>query len=110
MIAPENAILGTVSLLTGCLMASHMQEGVLATVFASGGIHSVSVSIVTGGRALVSYVTREGEAGCIYTKAGKPKMYRIETALRVLRSLGVDSCLVELAAWSDSEQLPLLTE
>lgn len=76
-----------------------MREDVLTQVFRAGGIRSLTV-VVVDGRALVSYVTGEGISGSIQTKAGHLKHYRVETALRFLRELGVESCSVDMSRWA----------
>lgn len=79
-----------------------MREDVLGQVFRAGGIRSLSLTVVDG-RALVSYVAGDGTPGCVHTKAGNPKYYRIETALRFLRELGVESVTVDMARWTASQ-------
>lgn len=76
-----------------------MREDVLSQVFRAGGIRSLTV-VVVDGRAQVSYVTGEGIKGAVQTKAGHVKLYRVETALRFLRELGVESCSVDMSRWS----------
>lgn len=72
-----------------------MREDVLTQVFRAGGIRAVSVALISG-RAVVQFVTGEGVAGVVQTKAGHVKSYRVETALRFLAELGVESCTVDL--------------
>lgn len=80
----------------------NMREDVLAQVFRAGAIRSLSLTVVDG-RVLVSYLTGEGEQGCVYTKAGNPKFYRVETALKFLHELGVQTCTVDMTRWTGAQ-------
>lgn len=76
-----------------------MREEVFEQVFRSGAIRSCKV-VVTDGRAVIHYVSGENVDGCIYTKRGEPKQYRIETALRFLCAVGLKAVEVDMRAWS----------
>ena len=57
----------------------------------------VSVALLTvDGFAVVEFVTQDGSTGNVFTKRGDVKHYRVETALRLLRSLGFSSVRVAL--------------
>ncbi|MBN3784579.1 hypothetical protein G3O06_44795 [Burkholderia sp. Ac-20345] len=74
----------------------------LTQVFRAGGIRSLTV-VVVNGRAWVSYLAGDGSKGCVHTKAGHVKYYRIETALKFVRQLGVESVTVDMTCWTGSQ-------
>lgn len=71
----------------------------MAELFHTGAIRALSLEIREG-HANIVYTLPDGTKGIIHTKRGAPKPYRIETALRLLRSLGLASVTVEMAGWS----------
>lgn len=82
------------------------REEVFEQIFRSGSIKSVGLQVGVNGRAVVVYVMQNGTTGMIYTKRGEIKNYRIETALRFVRSVGLVSVIVEMKNWSfnDAQQ------
>lgn len=84
-----------------------MREDVFQHVFSTGAIRSVSLSLDSQGRALVVYVQLDGATGSIYTKRGGLKLYRVETALRMLRGLGVATLTVDMTALRTDGQASL---
>lgn len=91
-------ILGTKNTKAGTEMPK-MREEVFEQVFRAGAVASVRVTVING-RAVINYRTGEGIDGCIHTKRGQPKEYRIETALRFLRAVGLAAVEVDMSAWS----------
>lgn len=79
-----------------------MREEVFEQVFRSGAIKCTRV-VVINGRAVINYVTGENVQGCIFTKRGQPKEYRIETALRFLCGCGLRVVEVDMSAWSPDQ-------
>ena len=79
-----------------------MREEVFEQVFRAGAIKSVKL-VVCNGRAVINYVTGENVDGCVHTKRGEAKQYRIETALRFLRSVGLVAVEVDMWAWSPDQ-------
>lgn len=77
----------------------NLKEDLVSDLFRTGAIKAFSLEIREG-QALIHYKMLDGTPGCIHTKRGQPKEYRIETALRFLRSLGVAGVTVDMAAWS----------
>jgi hypothetical protein len=75
-----------------------MREEVFEQVFRAGAVRSVRV-VVREGRASVTYVSGEGVDGVIYTKRGDVKFYRVETALCMLRRVGVGVVEVDMRGW-----------
>lgn len=90
--------LGTKNVITGTEMPK-MREEVFEQVFRSGAVASVRVTVLNG-RSVINYRTGEGVEGCIHTKRGQPKEYRIDTALRFLRSVGLSTVEVDMRAWA----------
>ena len=76
-----------------------LKEDIFAQIVAAGLVRSVSVE-VRDGHASIVYKLIEGGGGAVHTKRGEVKQYRVETALRLLRSLGITSVTVEMSAWS----------
>ena len=75
------------------------RQDVFETLFRAGAIRSVRVSMLNG-MAVISFVTTDGVEGNIYTKRGQVKKYRIETALRTLRAVGMAAVEVDMKGWS----------
>lgn len=76
-----------------------MKEDLVGDLFGTGAIKGFRIE-VREGQALIHYTLLDGTPGCVHTKRGQPKQYRIETALKFLRGLGVVSVNVEMSAWS----------
>jgi hypothetical protein len=77
----------------------NLREDVFAQTFAIGAVRSVSLH-VRGGHVNVAYKLQDGSEGVVHTKRGVPKDYRIQTALKMLKQLGVSLVSVDLTSWS----------
>ena len=79
-----------------------MREEVFEQVFRAGAIKTTRV-VVINGRTVINYLTGENVHGCVHTKRGQPKEYRIETALRFLCGCGLRAVEVDMSAWSPDQ-------
>lgn len=82
-----------------------LKEDFVADLFRTGAVKSFSLEI-RDGHAKIAYKLMDGTMGMVHTKRNEPKQYRIETALRFLRGLGLASVTVEMAGWT-LDQKPL---
>lgn len=89
-------------------MTDRLREDVFAQLFASGAIRYVDMEIGPDGRAMIRYTMQNGVLGVVHTKRGEVKRYKSETALRVLRLLGIVTLKVDMKDWSPSAQQGLL--
>lgn len=85
-----------------------LKEDVFSQLFAAGSVKWVDVRLVSDGRAIIAYTLQNGTQGFVFTKRGQVKHYKADTALRFLRSVGLSSVKVEMAAWDLSGQRELL--
>ena len=81
-----------------------MREDVFAQVFELGSIQSVQLVIINA-NARIAYTCLDSSTGVIHTKRGAVKEYRIETALRFLRHLGVNDVHVDMTGWEPYQDL-----
>lgn len=81
-------------------MTDQLKEDVFGQLFASGAVRYVDVQIAPDGRAMVLYTLNTGVQGFVHTKRGQVKLYKPETALRLLRTLGLVSVKVEMKDWN----------
>ena len=79
-----------------------MVQDVFAQCYKAGVFRSVSV-LIRDDLATVRYVTSEGSSGYIFTKRGDLKHYRLDTVLRFLREIGMDSVQVDMHEWNRSQ-------
>lgn len=93
----KNAFLGTENKTLGSM--EDLKEDIFAQIVGAGLVRSVSLE-VRDGHASIVYRLIEGGTGSVHTKRGEVKQYRIETALRLLRSLGITSVAVDMSTWS----------
>lgn len=77
----------------------NLKEDLVADLFRTGAIRAFSLE-VRDGHACIVYTLLDGTKGVVHTKRGEAKEYRIETALRFLRSLGLAAVMVEMTGWS----------
>ena len=77
----------------------NLREDLVADLFRTGAIRAFCLE-VRDGHATIVYTLLDGTRGVVHTKRGEAKEYRIETALRLLRSLGLVSVSVEMSGWS----------
>lgn len=87
---------------------NQLREDVFEQLFASGAVRFCDLHIDFDGRAMVVYTLNTGAHGYIYTKRGQIKLYKPDTALRFLRSLGLASVKVEMKDWNPSMQQGVL--
>lgn len=81
-------------------MTDQLKEDVFGQLFASGAVRYVDVHISPDGRAMVLYTMQNGVQGFVHTKRGQVKLYKPETALRLLRTLGLVTVKVEMKDWN----------
>lgn len=72
-------------------------EDTFATINQAGALRSVAVVLLNDLHAHVHYETITGVQGAIHTHRGQPKDYRIDTALKFLRGLGITNVAVDLS-------------
>ncbi len=83
-------------------MTDTLREDVFSQLFASGAVRYVDIELGPDGRAMIRYTMQNGVQGAVHTKRGQVKRYKPETALRVLRLLGVASTKIEMKDWQPS--------
>jgi len=79
------------------------REDVFSMLLTSGAVESTWLKLDPNGAASIIYRLRTGALGSIYTKRGERKVYRLETALRFLRSLSIQNVTVEMTDWQLSD-------
>lgn len=72
-------------------------EEVFGTFYKAGAVQSVAVVLEDSERAHIAYEFNTGRRGVVHTKRGQPKVYRIATALKFLRGLGVVVVTTDIA-------------
>lgn len=77
----------------------NLREDLVADLFRTGAIRAFALE-VRDGHANIVYTMLDGTKGVVHTKRGEAKEYRLETALRLLRSLGLVAVTVEMSGWS----------
>lgn len=77
----------------------NLKEDLVADLFRTGAIRAFCLE-VRNGHANIVYTLLDGTKGVVHTKRGEAKDYRIETALRFLRSLGLAAVSVEMSGWT----------
>lgn len=77
----------------------NLREDLVSDLFRTGAIRAFSLE-VRDGHAVIVYTMLDGTKGVVHTKRGVAKEYRIETALRLLRTLGLVSVTVEMNGWT----------
>lgn len=75
-----------------------VREDNFRLMFQEGSVRSVEV-VMRDGKAFIHFVLNSGADGQIETKRGQPKSYRIETALAMLREIGVAEVRVDMRGW-----------
>lgn len=85
----------------------NLKEDMFGQMFQAGYIRSVCLE-VRDGHAAITYQLAEGGNGTIHTKRGEVKQYRVETALRFLWCIGMDSVKVDMKGWSRDGQQSLV--
>lgn len=72
-------------------------EAVFQQLFAAGAITGVVVVFETDGRRCsIQYAFKDRESGWVQTKRGDVKLYRLDTAMAFLKSIGCYSVRVDL--------------
>lgn len=71
-------------------------EDTFATINKAGALRGVSVVLLNEQHAHILYETITGIQDAIHTHRGQPKDYRIDTALKFLRGLGITNVGVDL--------------
>jgi hypothetical protein len=80
--------------------ASELQEAVFRELVQLGSVESVELEMQPDGRnVVVSYRLASGARGLLFTRRGKVKTYRLDTALRFLRGCGVVLLTLTLNLW-----------
>lgn len=77
----------------------NLKEDLVGDLFHTGAIRSFSLE-VRDGHAKIIYTLLDGSKGVVHTKRGEPKEYRIETALKLLRGLGLTDVRVDMSHWA----------
>lgn len=83
-------------------MSEAILENVFLTLFHSGAVRSVSLNVFEKNgavQATIEYLTLTGTRGTIFTKRAEPKAYRIDTAYKFLRGLGLVKFSSSLDGW-----------
>lgn len=83
-------------------MTDAVTENVFVSLFHAGGIRSVSLAVFEKNDAVqvtINYVTGAGSRGSIFTKRAELKFYRLDTAYRFLKDIGLVRFTSELDSW-----------
>lgn len=75
-----------------------MKEEVFEAVFRTGAVKSVKL-VPTGLNFIITYHVGD-VSGCIHTQRGEPKPYRIATAMRFLKRIGLADVGIDMRGWS----------
>lgn len=81
-----------------------MTENQFRDFFAHGIVEHVRLVHVPQVGTAIEYMLSGGEVGMIDTKRGGVKGYRTDTALGFLKSIGVQSVVIDLARWQEHHQ------
>lgn len=76
---------------------SKITEDVFAAFNTAGAFRGVSLVLLDDQHAHIGYETNTGLHNVIHTARGQPKDYRIDTALKFLRGLGILNVTADLA-------------
>jgi hypothetical protein len=85
------------------------EHGVVQSIRIVGIPCRVQIASVPAFCVAIQYQLTDGQRGLVETKRGVDKVYRVETALNLLRKLGLKDVVVDLASLGDYRQqgLPL---
>ncbi|MFC0170782.1 hypothetical protein ACFFKC_22200, partial [Pseudoduganella danionis] len=77
-------------------MPKHTEE-IFTTFYKVGAVRSVSIVLQDAERARIAYQFNTGGRDVVHTKRGQPKDYRIGTALKFVRGLGIEAVTTDLS-------------
>jgi hypothetical protein len=79
-------------------------EAVFQQLYAVGAITGVVVVFeMDGRRCSIQYSFKDRESGWVQTKRGDVKLYRLDTAMAFLRSIGCWSCRIDLVNFDEND-------
>lgn len=77
----------------------NLREDMFAQLYQAGALGEVRVELHKGYATVVFKLLADGVQGVVHTKRGEVKQYRVETALRTLWSIGLESVPVDMRGW-----------
>ncbi|WP_404995477.1 hypothetical protein [Cupriavidus pauculus] len=75
-----------------------VREDAFVLLYQTGAVRSVTIELGDNG-ATIAFATNDGSGGVVFTKRGAPKRYRLDTAARLLRGLGIASVALDMRHW-----------
>jgi hypothetical protein len=82
----------------------YIDEDKFKMLFNAGAISSFDIVFRSNGHVYI-YFTVGLENSMIHTKRGEVKSYRVETALALLKSLGIAVVKINMSLWTNQKEI-----
>lgn len=79
----------------------NLREDMFAQLYQAGALGDVCIRLHRGYATVCYKLVADGALGCVHTKRGEVKQYRVETALRTLWAIGLEAVPVDMKGWDE---------